>query len=175
MLSLAGMVADGDWWTGALVGKTLIGLFAPLGALVLLAPAVASSRRWRGVAAIVYISIPWIALVSMHGLVEGALAFYLFAALLRADAVAGREPSTIQRGERLVWLAGFLAGGAVATKYPAMLFCVLPLGVAIGYLSWVAGAHAHPPAPWSARLRPCRLSRCSWHWAADCGSPRTRR
>src|SRR5262249_47333630 len=37
MLSLAGMIVCGDWWLGALVGKTLIALYAPLASLALLA------------------------------------------------------------------------------------------------------------------------------------------
>jgi len=37
MLSLAAMVLAGDWWLGALAGKTVIAAFAPLTALGLLA------------------------------------------------------------------------------------------------------------------------------------------
>ncbi len=132
MLSLAGMIVCDDWWFGALVGKTLIALFAPLAALALLA------AGWRFVspaagivAALVYISIPWIDLVSTHGLVEGAFAFYFFAALM---AVMLWQSNADPRRERLLWLAGFLSGAAVSTKYPAVLFSVLPLAAAIVYL-----------------------------------------
>src|SRR5206468_625790 len=117
----------------ALVGKTLIGLFAPLTALALLA----AGRRFVTpaagiVAALVYLSTPWIALVSTQGLVEGGFAFYLFLALygvlLWREKKSASDPST-----PILALAGFLAGAAVSCKYPAVLFCVLPLTMWIGY------------------------------------------
>jgi hypothetical protein len=132
MLSLVGMVAARDWWTGALVGKTLIAAFAPLTALAL----VAAGRRFATpaaglVAALIYISIPWIALVSMQGLVEGPFAFYLLVSLY---GVLLWQPQLAMpdRSDRLLALAGFLAGGAVSCKYPAVLYCVLPLA------AWIA-------------------------------------
>ena len=127
MLSLAGMIVTGDWWTGAIVGKALIGLFAPLGALVLFAAGRRAVSASAGVlAALVYISLPWMALVSTQGFVEGAFAFYLFAALYAV--LLAREQIVAPRGDaKPLALAGFLAGGAVSTKYPAVLYCVLPL------------------------------------------------
>ncbi|HEV3136258.1 MAG TPA: hypothetical protein VGZ26_00115 [Pirellulales bacterium] len=136
MLSLLAMVVAGDWWTGALVGKTLIAGFAPLTALAL----VAAGRRFftpaAGViAALVYVSIPWIALVSVQGLVEGAFAFYLLLALYgvllwRKDLQSDDHPT------KLLALAGFMAGGAISCKYTALIFCVLPLAAWVGYLRW---------------------------------------
>ena len=85
MLSLAGMVAAGDWWLGGLVGKLLIAAYAPLAALGLLA---AGSRFFTPsagrIAALVYLATPWIALVSMQSLIDGAFAFYLLMALYAA-------------------------------------------------------------------------------------------
>jgi hypothetical protein len=131
MLSLAGMIVCDDWWFGALVGKTLIALYAPLAALALLAAGWRFASPAAGVvAALVYISIPWIDLVSTHGLVEGAFAFYLFAALL---AVMLWQSCNDTLRERLLWLAGFLSGAAVSTKYPAVLFSVLPMAAAVVY------------------------------------------
>ncbi|MEX2113469.1 MAG: hypothetical protein WD845_09800 [Pirellulales bacterium] len=153
MLSLAGMIVCGDWWLGALVGKTLIALFAPLAALAL----VAAGKRFVSpaagiVAALVYISVPWIALVSTQGLVEGAFAYYLFAALL---AVMLWQASDDMRRERLLWLAGFLAGAAVSTKYPAVLFSVLPLAATIGYTALRAPRDKHAPRNfWRQVVRP---------------------
>ena len=121
MLSLAAMQWTADWWYGALVGKALIATYAPLTALGLFA----AGRRFAGVsagvvAALVYISIPWIAQVSVAGLVEGLGAMFLlatvYAVLLWRDAGDG------QRLPREV-LAGFMAGSAVACKYPAALSC----------------------------------------------------
>jgi hypothetical protein len=149
MLSLLGMVAIGDWWYGALVGKTLIGLFAPLTALALYAAGRRFVTPLAGVvAAIVYISIPWIALVSMNGLVDGAMAFYLFAALY---ALLMRQQSATSgvSSERFVQLGGFMAGSAVATKYPAVLFCVIP------FSAWVLwSSFRSPPAPRPRRSLP---------------------
>jgi 4-amino-4-deoxy-L-arabinose transferase-like glycosyltransferase len=101
-------------------------------------------------AALIYISTPWIAHVSTTGLVEGVSAFYLILALYAVmlwrqeklgDAATplSREPSASLG--RLA-LAGFLAGAAVSCKYPAALFLALPLtvwiGVSSGRQSWKA-------------------------------------
>lgn len=133
MHSLLGMILLGDWWSGALVGKTVQACFAPLTALGLLA----AGRRWYStrtgvLAAIIYVSTPWIVHVSTAGLVEGAAAFYAFAAvyawMLWRDEQAA-APAENSAGHLL--LTGFLAGSAVATKYPAALFVVVPLLVLV--------------------------------------------
>lgn len=154
MLSLLAMAVAGDWWLGALAGKTVIAMFAPLTALGLYAAGRRLFSTSVGVAAaVVYLSIPWIAQVSCLGLVEGPSACYLFLALYavllwresarNAHPVAGGErsdPPTRQAGgspaldpshaiASHLCLAGYLAGGAVSCKYPAVLFVVLPLAV----------------------------------------------
>jgi hypothetical protein len=159
MLSLLAMTIVGDWWWGALVGKTVIAAFTPLCALGLLA----AGRRFYStgagvVAALVYISIPWLTStyfmpnvnVTSSGLIEGASACYLFLALYalllsrRRDESSSdsRNVASLQRESfsrrsdvieshpaGLVALAGYLAGGAVATKYPAVLFVLIPLAI----------------------------------------------
>lgn len=138
MLSLLAMVVAGDWWLGALAGKTVIAVFTPLCALAL----VAAGRRFFNstgvgvVAALVYVSIPWITSISSAGLVEGALACYLFLAvyaILLPDRqeYETAEPSSARSAcaPSHLALAGYLVGGAVATKYPAVLFVLLPLAV----------------------------------------------
>ena len=75
--------------------------------------------------------------VSLSGLVEWAAAFYLFAGLYalglwRERLVAG------DRGWGALILVGMLAGGAVSTKYPAVVFVVLPVAAAVWRL---AGGH----------------------------------
>lgn len=126
MLSLLAMVISGDWWLGALAGKTVIAAMTPLTALGLYA----AGRRFFSptagiVAALVYLSIPWVVSVASGGFVEGALACYLFLAvyalMLQTDRPAHPLP--------LFALAGYMAGAAVATKYPAVLFVLLPLAV----------------------------------------------
>ena len=146
MLTLLSMVLMGDWWYGALAGKTVIAAFAPLTVLALFA----AGRRFFTptigcIAAIVYISTPWIAHVSTTGLVEGASAFYLLLALYavmlwrRQSAISqpGVQPLPADQpgsspGVGLLALAGFLAGAAVSSKYPAAVFVALPLTVWIG-------------------------------------------
>lgn len=158
MHALLGMVLLDDWWRGALVGKTIQSLFVPLTALLLLA----AGRRWfsadsGALAALIYLSTPWVALVATNGLVEGAVAFYLlasvYALLLWRDS---RKPPLQQvrqtpsnktespdppgkfgrlGGNALLLLSGFLAGSAVAIKYPAVVFVLLPLGAAVAIVS----------------------------------------
>jgi hypothetical protein len=154
MLSLLGMVVCGDWQTGALVGKTLIALFAPLAALGL----VAAGRRLvtpaAGViAGLAYISIPWVALVSMQGLIEGVVAFYLFAALFAA-LLWHRYWAAGESSYRLLGLAGLMAGGGVSCKYPTVVFSVVPLA------AWIAGVGLKSllPAASSGSMR-ARLTR----------------
>ena len=172
MHSLLAMViaeaVGGDWWLGGLAGKTVIAAMAPLTALALFA----AGRRFFStaagvVAAVIYVSIPWIVQVSTAGLVEGGSAYYLllsvYAVLLwgreredtssaNSPARKGREklssansparkggvvaddhnpaePRPPGRGDSRLLLAGYLAGGAVACKYPAALFVLLPLAV----------------------------------------------
>lgn len=141
MLALAAMVVSGDWWTGALAGNTLIALFAPLTALLLYAAGYRFASRATGiVAALVYLSIPWVAIVSTHGLIEGAFAFYLFAALFvvliwQSSPAAGSEAAGTSR-LGVLGVAGFLAGGAVSTKYPALVYCAVPLTAYVAYVGW---------------------------------------
>jgi 4-amino-4-deoxy-L-arabinose transferase-like glycosyltransferase len=134
MLSLAAMQTLGDWWLGALVGKTMIAGCALWAALGLLA----AGRRWAGnrsgvVAALVFLSAPWIAQVSTAGLVEGVSAMFLwgavYATLLWRNAPVGKR---LPR----VLLAGLLAGAAVACKYPNLVFIAFPLAAYVAYYSW---------------------------------------
>jgi hypothetical protein len=124
MLPLAAMVAVGDWWFGALVGKAMIALAAPLAALGLLA----AGRRFVStragvIAALVYISTPWIARVSTLGLVEGFSSLYLWGTVYAVLIWWRDEHGT--NSSRLL-LAGFLAGSAAACKYPNVLYVLIP-------------------------------------------------
>ncbi len=139
MHSLVGMVLLGDWWRGALVGKTIQSLFALCTALLL----VAAGSRWYStsagaLAALIYLSLPWIAVVSTSGLVEGVASFYLLSSFYVA-VLCARQPGQAHVAEEsthreLIFLTGFLAGSAVGVKYPAALFVVLPIAMWIGYL-----------------------------------------
>ncbi len=146
MHALLAMVLLGNWWTGALVGKTVIALFAPLTSLLLLA----AGRRWFSItagtlAAVVYLSTPWIARVSNLGLIDAALGFYLFASLyavwLWRKAAEVGEAIEVQRG--LLLLAGWLAGAAVSCKYTGAVFVALPLA---GWVLFMPRPFARRPA-----------------------------
>jgi len=114
---------ENDWWWGALVGKTILAVFGLLTAWALYL----AGRRWFSdtvavVAPILFLGTPWILHVCFNGLIEIAVGFYT---LMAVYAVLLWR----QHSERLAWvgLTGFLAGSAVACKYPAMLFVVVPL------------------------------------------------
>lgn len=133
MHSLLGMVLLGDWWTGALTGKAILAMFAPLTALGLLA----AGRRFFSpaagiLAAVIYVSIPLVANICTFGFIEGASGLYLLATLYAMLIVHDDRESLVAR-----WiLPGYLAGAAVACKYPGLLFVVAPLGTWLLWLSW---------------------------------------
>ncbi len=101
MLSLLGMVVAGDWWTGALVGKTLIACFAPLTALALLAAGrrfVSAHRRHHRGDRVHFDPLDRAGL-DARGWSKAALAFYLLASLCRAIvgiATLDRGPSRLR-------------------------------------------------------------------------------
>ncbi len=123
------------WWWGALAGRTVIAAFAPLTALALFAAGKRFVSTTAGVvAALVYVSTPWVAHVSVSGLIEGAMGFYLFLAvyamlLWNSDAGAKDASADPVAARGRILLAGFLAGSAAACKYPGFLFVVLPLAL----------------------------------------------
>jgi hypothetical protein len=157
MLALLGMILSGDWWTGALVGKVLIAMFLPLTGLALLAAGQRLFSLPAGmIAAVLYVSIPWMVRVSSLGLVEGVYGFYLFLTIYtmilwtRSDRPNRAHPpfrhvpddgtdqprdahwTTLSEGKSpgatpTLLLSGLMAGGAMSCKYPAALFVFLPL------------------------------------------------
>lgn len=126
--------ADG-WWYGALVGKCVMAILSLLTALVLFAAGRRMGSNTAGViAALVYISTPWIYLVSVSGRNEGVLAFYLALAVYAVwlwRMESGRQDASATTVMHLLKLAGFFAGSAAAVKYPAVLFVVAPLTIAV--------------------------------------------
>ncbi|MCE5266962.1 MAG: hypothetical protein LLG00_03660 [Planctomycetaceae bacterium] len=154
MLSLLAMVVSGDWWYGALAGKMVIAAFTPLCALGLFCAGRRFHSTSAGVAAaLLYISTPWFASTSIipsdvnvasSGLVEGPLACYLFLAAFSvllwnktrtgidchvATRRATGVSSSASPSRGLLLLAGYLAGAAVAVKYPAVLLVLLPSAI----------------------------------------------
>lgn len=159
LLGLPAMVVLDDWWYGALVGKTLIALFTPLAALALYAAGCRFASPTAGiVAAVVYISIPWLALVSAAGLIEGVFGFYLFMALYAAliwNEYLSRDNDASPRTRwGLLAVAGFTAGAAVATKYPAALYVAVPLVVYVVCRTVATRRCAEARAGWSRIVGP---------------------
>ncbi|MCA9145675.1 MAG: hypothetical protein KDB05_22940 [Planctomycetales bacterium] len=123
-----------NWWWGALVGKAIIAAYAPLTALALIGFGRRFLQPTAGmIAAFVFISTPWITHVSTSGLIDGASAFYLLATFYGLMIWYQRR-RTDESSTPALLLAGFLAGSAVACKYPAVLFVVIPGIVATGCL-----------------------------------------
>ena len=124
-LTATAILGSGDeaWWLGGLTAKLLVSLFGPLTALLLWCIGRRSGYPTAGVlAAVCYLSLPWVAHVSLEGLNDGVLGFYLIAAWwvwLRSET-----------GDwRALVLAGFFAGAGAAVKYTALIFAALPLFV----------------------------------------------
>ena len=140
MLILSGMVLYGDWQWGALAGQAVIGGFAPLTAIGLLA----ASKRWFSaatgwVAALVFLTSPWTYRVTIIAYAEGGLACYLFAAFYAALLYGFQDhavqPKSSGRSLNVVFLSGLLAGSAMACKYTGLVLVVMPAGL---LLIWMA-------------------------------------
>ena len=148
MLSLLGMILCDDWYEGAHAGKLIISAFAPLTTLAVFAAA----RRWFGelaawCAALIHISTPWTYRISIIAYAEGGLTFYLFASLLAVllTLESTRDSRARPDGDSAGLLAppcsswlllcGLLAGSGMACKYPGVLQVVIPLGVALLWLT----------------------------------------
>lgn len=159
MLHLLGMFALDDWWRGALAGQLLVMAFAPAAAvLVARVAAGLASGRAGWVAALVYLTTPWIYRLAAIPYVEGPLAAYHAALLFVAARIAKRRAP---RGALAFALLGWLAGGAMACKYPALISAVLPFGLvaalgalrerSAGVLLAFAAGMALTIGPWLAK------------------------
>jgi hypothetical protein len=140
----------------------LIAMFAPAAAvLIALTAARLGSPRAAWVAAVVYLTTPWIYRLAVLPYVEGPLC-YFHAALLWAltrtqdsglrtqvglrtqDSGLGTQDSTqassplSPESSVLSPLLGLLAGGAMATKYPALISAVIPFSLWAAWASWRA-------------------------------------
>lgn len=139
MLHLASMEILDDWWWGALAGQLAVALFAPAAAvMVAAATARVASPKAAAIAALVYLSTPWVYRMGVIAYVEGPLCFY-HAALVWAVALGTESGS--------VWgLMGLLAGAAMGCKYPALISAVIPFGA----LALVACVRKRSPIPLAA-------------------------
>jgi hypothetical protein len=128
MLHLLGMEVLNDWWGGALAGQLLVASFAPAAAgMIALTARRVGSPRAAWVAAVVYLTTPWVYRLAVIPYVEGPLCFY-HAALVWA-ALCAHSAETERLRVRLWGVTGLLAGGAMACKYPALVSAVVPFGL----------------------------------------------
>lgn len=106
LLPMTLLPGERAWWWGALAGKTVIACFTLLTAAGLLAAGQRFATKTAGVvAALIYLSTPWITYVSVTGLIDGAVGLYLLLgfyafAIGKSDAV-----ETPAESGRWVWLA----------------------------------------------------------------------
>ncbi len=126
MLHLLGMSVMADWWWGALAGQLLVALFGPATAVLIHATASRISPRAGWIAALVYLSTPWVYRLGVIAYVEGPLCFY-HAALVWAWL--GRPTAAKHDLGRSWTLLGLLAGGAMGCKYTALISAVVPFGL----------------------------------------------
>ncbi len=144
MISLLGMIVSGDWWWGALVGQVVLASFAPITALGVWS----LGRRLFGtaagsIAALIYITTPWVYRISIIPYTENALCFFLLAGTLAV--VLAMQCDDSRFAEKLWLIAGLMAGSAAACKYPALVSTVLPLGAAA--IAWpIFSSHSPSPA-----------------------------
>lgn len=165
MLLLDGMVLMGDWYWGALAGQAAVMLFTPWTAIGLWL----CGRRWfsntaGAIAAIVYLSTPWVFRMSIIPYAEGGLASYVFgstfAALIAFEQFRQWTITESRTVMQPVWLAGLCAGGAMACKYTGLVLAVGPWVTLLSLVTvirskrvWLAADPATRPAGYVVRMR----------------------
>jgi hypothetical protein len=148
LMGLWGMALVGGpdgWWWGALAGKTVMACYS----LVAAAGLVALGRRVHSlaagvIAAVIYVSTPWIAWLASVGYNEGPVAMYALLAIFALWLAA--RPEKLAFATRLYVVAGFCAGSAVACKYPPLLFLVIPLAAWVGGVGYLPRREVQRPA-----------------------------
>jgi hypothetical protein len=146
MFHLLGMELSSDWYLGALAGKLVLMMFAPLAGLAVFAAADRLfDRRAAWAAMLIHLSTPWTYRISIIAYAEGGLTFFLMATVLAVIIRVQSQTSDTQTGEtqastpnagRLTMLIGLLAGSAMACKYPGLLSVVFPAAAVLLLLEW---------------------------------------
>ena len=141
-LILVSMALSGDWFLGALAGKTILSLSVPLTALLLFSLGEKYlSKRAGLIGAFIYVSTPLVISNAQHGLIDNALTMYALAtAAVLLEFVSKSVTTETDNSQRLAasqlaTLLGIMAGMAAAIKYPGVLFIVLPCFIAIFWKS----------------------------------------
>ncbi|XZE54932.1 hypothetical protein SH139x_000915 [Planctomycetaceae bacterium SH139] len=151
---LAGSGIEDAWWWGALSGKVILASFvaftaclcgAALRRLLIFQGSTPNAARWSGDwLTLLVVAFPALLEGGSLGLVEAAIAALAAAGLLVAIQFAARNKhSDADRNftAAVVWVS-VAAGGAIACKYPAVVFVVPTLLAALGWASWVSGGFA---------------------------------
>ena len=99
MLHLLGMEVLDDWWLGALAGQLLVASYAPAAAAMI----ALTARRWASpraawVAAVVYLTTPWVYRIAVIPYVEGPLCYYHAALVWAASRALDAEPTVADDG-----------------------------------------------------------------------------
>ena len=134
-ISLGAMVLHQDWWKGAIAGKLTLSGFQFLTALSLYG----MCRRHIGIvpgliAAVAFMSTPWTTRISIIAYAEGALTFFVTATVMLA--LLSVQSAETKSRLRLIGATGFMAGSAMAAKYPGILSAVLPIGLFLAVNCW---------------------------------------
>ncbi len=108
------------WFYGALAGKLVIASLALVTTLGVAAAGFRVADKSGAIlAALVFLSHPWVIHVSVSGLNDGVLACYVFLAFYSMWLA--------RHGSCSFLLPGLFAGAAAAVKYPGLVFAVAPL------------------------------------------------
>jgi hypothetical protein len=166
MFALLGMVLRGDWYWGALAGKSALFGCAPLTALGLFA----AGRRWFSVpagllAVVVYLTTPWIDRVSIIALAEGGMTYFLFATMFAAMMAVERLHAG-QSASRWIFITGLLAGSGMGCKYTGLMQVVIPAAIGLAVAAWIYRPSIRPASkdqsPKSEEAEPQTSSKGSW-------------
>ena len=119
---------------GGLAGQLLVALFAPAAAVLIGGVAFrGGSARAAFIAALVYLSTPWIYRLAAIAYVEGPLCFYHAALIWTAFGARDQAGSLLHRH----WgLLGLLAGCAMGCKYTGLVSAVIPFGLLAMLVAW---------------------------------------
>ncbi len=127
-LAMATTSGDLAWWWGALSGKVVMASFTLLTAVLVFTAGRRYFSRTAGiVAALLYVSTAWIIMVSVNGLNEGVVAYYLLSGIYAGRLWWDQRRATGLPCWGLLILTGWLAGSAVSCKYTSLLLVVCPL------------------------------------------------
>ncbi|QDU78697.1 hypothetical protein Pla110_04010 [Polystyrenella longa] len=163
MTALLGMLLRGDWYRGALVGKCLLMPLVPCTGLALASIARKLFNETSGwLTCLIWLSIPWSYTLSKTAYAEGGMLFYLSLTFLlgvQLQQCMRSENKTDTPTDLLIpaTLLGGFAGGAMACKYPGLIWGVLPAAIFLIYLlyhPYLRARSSSSPSLWQIYRNP---------------------